>query len=202
MAEARTNHTYYALRVRSDAVAPEWWAAAHARGADAPQPVRALLTGRTRVELSPEEAIRAIHRTDAQEPSTSYRCSACRDERTAVLVGSDTGINSSRIVRGHAQVMFDTWLGREHAREPVRVGFVTWECSFAESCGPRMHEVAESEFARRGIDGHTSRRLVEVREHEAAFAEGRTEPFDLLVTSPPHAPAIRPTRLPITWRRW
>jgi hypothetical protein len=60
MAEARTNHTYYALRVRSDAVAPEWWAAAHARGADAPQPVRALLTGRTRVELSPEEAIRAI----------------------------------------------------------------------------------------------------------------------------------------------
>jgi sulfide:quinone oxidoreductase len=97
-------------------------------------------------------------------------------------------------------LMFDTWLGREHAREPVEVGFVTCEASFAESCGPRMHEVVGSEFARRGIDGHTCRRLVEVREHEASFAEGRSEPFDLLVTTPPHAPAVRYEGLPLDER--
>ena len=97
-------------------------------------------------------------------------------------------------------LMFDTWLGREHAREPVDVGFVTCEASFAQSCGPRMHEVVESEFARRGIEGHTSRRLLVVREHEASFAEGRTEPFDLLVTTPPHAPAVRYEGLPLDER--
>jgi sulfide:quinone oxidoreductase len=60
-------------------------------------------------------------------------------------------------------LMFDTWLGREHAREPVEIGFVTHEASFAKSCGRRMHEVVASEFARRRIEGHTSRRLVEAR---------------------------------------
>jgi NADH dehydrogenase FAD-containing subunit len=97
-------------------------------------------------------------------------------------------------------LMFDTWLGREHAREPVDVVFVTCEASFAESCGPRMHEVLDTEFARRGIEGQTCRRLVEVREHEASFAEGRTEPFDLLVTTPPHAPAVRYEGLPLDGR--
>ena len=61
MAEARTNATYYALRVRPEAVAPEWWAAAHAAGSDAPRPVRAVLSGRTRVELTAEEAVLAMH---------------------------------------------------------------------------------------------------------------------------------------------
>lgn len=56
-----TNPTYYALRVCPVAPAPDWWAAARARSADAPSPVRALLAGRTRVELSAEEAERAIH---------------------------------------------------------------------------------------------------------------------------------------------
>ena len=61
MTEARTNATYYALRVRPEAVAPEWWAAAKAAGADAPRPVRAVLAGRSRVELTAEEAVLAIH---------------------------------------------------------------------------------------------------------------------------------------------
>ena len=38
-------------------------------------------------------------------------------------------------------LMLDTWLRREHAREPVSIGFVTHEASFGETCGPRMHEV-------------------------------------------------------------
>jgi ABC-type uncharacterized transport system YnjBCD substrate-binding protein len=61
MIEARTNPSYYALRVRPEAVAPTWWAAAHAAGHDAPRPVRAVLAGRTRVEITAEEAVLAMH---------------------------------------------------------------------------------------------------------------------------------------------
>ena len=61
MDEIRTNPQYYALRVHPRSLAAEWWAAAHARSAEAPPAVRALLGGRTRVELSAEEAVRAIH---------------------------------------------------------------------------------------------------------------------------------------------
>ncbi len=61
MTEARTNASYYALRVRPEAGAPDWWAAAHAAGNDAPPPIRAVLSGRSRVEITAEEAVLAIH---------------------------------------------------------------------------------------------------------------------------------------------
>jgi len=60
MAETRTKAAYYALRVRPDAVAPEWWAEAHERS-DVPRSVRAILAGRMRVEITAEEAVQAIH---------------------------------------------------------------------------------------------------------------------------------------------
>jgi sulfide:quinone oxidoreductase len=94
-------------------------------------------------------------------------------------------------------LMLDTWLRRENARENVDIVFVTHEHAFAEPCGPRMHEVLEQEFAERGIESCTSERLVEVRDGEASFAEGRAEPFDLLVAAPPHAPAVRYDGLPL-----
>jgi hypothetical protein len=61
MAEPRTNQPYYALRVHPRSLSADWWAAAHLRSAEAPPAVKALLAGRTRVELSAEEAVRAIH---------------------------------------------------------------------------------------------------------------------------------------------
>jgi NADH dehydrogenase FAD-containing subunit len=94
-------------------------------------------------------------------------------------------------------LMLDTWLRRENARGNVDVVFLTQERAFAEPCGPRMHEVLEHEFAERGIGACTSERLIGVREGEASFAEGRAEPFDLLVTAPPLAPAVRYEGLPL-----
>jgi hypothetical protein len=61
MAEPRTNHTYYALRVCPKAPASTWWSAAQERSHEAPRPVQAILNGRTRVELTAEEAVLAIH---------------------------------------------------------------------------------------------------------------------------------------------
>jgi sulfide:quinone oxidoreductase len=93
-------------------------------------------------------------------------------------------------------LMLDTWLRRERAREPVRIGFVTHEASFAEPCGPRMHEVIDREFTQRGIEGHVAQHLTHVRAHEACFAGGRAERFDLLVTVAPHRPGVRYDGLP------
>jgi hypothetical protein len=52
--------TYFALRVCLRADAPDWWAAAHRAHRTAPPPVRAILGGRTRVEVSAQEARAAI----------------------------------------------------------------------------------------------------------------------------------------------
>lgn len=49
------DHSYIALRAQPHEEAPEWWAAAQERG-DAPTPIRALIAGRTHVELSEQEA--------------------------------------------------------------------------------------------------------------------------------------------------
>ena len=94
-------------------------------------------------------------------------------------------------------LMFDTWLRRERVREQVELGFVTHEASFLEAAGPRMHEIIEREFADRGIDARASERLVETRAHEASFAGGRVERFDLLVTAPAHRAGVRYEGLPV-----
>jgi NADPH-dependent 2,4-dienoyl-CoA reductase/sulfur reductase-like enzyme len=59
-----------------------------------------------------------------------------------------------------------------------------------------MHDVIERELAERGIEGHVGEELVDVRAHEAAFADGRVERFDLLVAAPPHGPSLRCDGLP------
>jgi hypothetical protein len=52
--------SYHALRVCDESVAIEWWVYAHEHRHDAPAAVQALLSGRTRVEVSEAEAIDAI----------------------------------------------------------------------------------------------------------------------------------------------
>lgn len=52
--------SYYALRVCPRADAPAWWAAARQAMAAAPPAIRAILAGRSRVELTAAEAADAI----------------------------------------------------------------------------------------------------------------------------------------------
>ena len=53
------DHSYIALRAQPHGEAPEWWAAVKERG-DAPVAIRALLAGRTHVELTDQEARSAL----------------------------------------------------------------------------------------------------------------------------------------------
>jgi hypothetical protein len=67
--------SYYALRVDARVDAPRWWAAARRAIALAPPAVRAILAGRSRVEVTAEEAraalawARALVPGDADAPS-------------------------------------------------------------------------------------------------------------------------------------
>ena len=58
--DAAMSPSYHALRVGDSASLAEWQAQAHARKANAPTAIRAICAGRTRVELTAQEAARAI----------------------------------------------------------------------------------------------------------------------------------------------
>ena len=44
--------------------------------------------------------------------------------------------------------MLETWLRREGMRERVKITYSTFEQSFIQAFGPRLHEVVVAEFAR------------------------------------------------------
>jgi sulfide:quinone oxidoreductase len=87
--------------------------------------------------------------------------------------------------------MLETWLRREHARDQVEITWSTFEGSYIQAFGPRLHEVVTAEFAERGIAGHTGEVVTEVRENEVRYADGSTREFDQLVAFPPYVAATR-----------
>ena len=85
--------------------------------------------------------------------------------------------------------MFETWLRREGAATRVEITWSTFEQSYIQAFGPRLHEVVSAEFAERGIEGHTGEVVTEVAAGEARYADGTTR-------------ALRPAgRLPALRRR-
>jgi hypothetical protein len=57
---ADSSPTYFAIRVCPSAVAPAWWAAAREAAAGAPPAIRSILAGRSRVEVTADEASDAL----------------------------------------------------------------------------------------------------------------------------------------------
>jgi sulfide:quinone oxidoreductase len=92
--------------------------------------------------------------------------------------------------------MLETWLRREHAREPVQITYSTYESSYIQAFGPRLHEVVIAEFAERGIEGHTNEEVSEVSAGQVRYTDGSTRDFDLLVAFPPYVAAKRFEDLP------
>jgi sulfide:quinone oxidoreductase len=92
--------------------------------------------------------------------------------------------------------MIETWLRRRGARDKVDIAYRTFEKTFIQAFGPRLHEVVTGEFAERGIDGRTEAALSEVRAGEVSFVDGSSEPYDLLVAFPPYVSSTRYESLP------
>jgi NADH dehydrogenase FAD-containing subunit len=93
-------------------------------------------------------------------------------------------------------LMFETWLRREHARDHVEITWSTFEQTFIQAFGPRLHDVVSTEFAQRGIDGHTDEIVTEIAPATAHYRDGSTRAFDHLIAFPPYVAAVRYESLP------
>ena len=93
-------------------------------------------------------------------------------------------------------LMFETWLRREGVRDHVEIAWSTFERSYIQAFGPRLHEVVAAEFAERRIDGHTGEPVAEVTDREARYADGSSRAFDHLIAFPPYVAAVRYEGLP------
>ncbi len=87
--------------------------------------------------------------------------------------------------------MVETWLRRQGIREHVRLVFSTYEQTFIQAFGPKLHDVVLAEFATRNIEGQTGRRLRTVGAQSALFEGGPAEHFDLMIAFPPYVAAVR-----------
>jgi sulfide:quinone oxidoreductase len=87
-------------------------------------------------------------------------------------------------------LMLETWLRRHGVRDHVELAWSTCEDGFIQAFGPRLHDVVRTEFAERGIDGHTGEIVEEVRPGEVRYAGGATRGFDELIAFPPYVSAV------------
>ena len=93
-------------------------------------------------------------------------------------------------------LMFETWLRRAGVREHVDITWSTFEQSYIQAFGPRLHEVVTEEFTRRGIEGHVDERVSVVTEDAARYEGGLSRPYDHLIAFPPYVSAVRYEGLP------
>ncbi len=92
--------------------------------------------------------------------------------------------------------MLETWLRRQGVRDRVRITYSTFERSFIQAFGPRLHDVVTAEFAERGIEGHTEEVVTEVAVDEVRYAAGHARRFDTLISFPPYVSAVTYEGLP------
>jgi sulfide:quinone oxidoreductase len=93
-------------------------------------------------------------------------------------------------------LMFETWLRRQGVRNHVDIAWSTYEDTYIQAFGPRLHDVVTHEFRDRGIAGHTNEVVTEVRADEVVYADGATRGFDHLIAFPPYVSAVRYDGLP------
>lgn len=93
-------------------------------------------------------------------------------------------------------LMLDAWLNRKKTRGSVEISIATYEDTFVQSFGPRVHDIVAAELAHRGIRTFTGHALERVEQHEAYFGNGVSIPFDLAVAFPPYVASTRFHNLP------
>jgi sulfide:quinone oxidoreductase len=83
--------------------------------------------------------------------------------------------------------MLETWLRRNEARKLVNIVWTTYENSFLQVFGPRLHEVVAGEFEKRSIFGLHNYEVENVTADDVIYKNGEIMPYDLLVSFPPYA---------------
>lgn len=93
-------------------------------------------------------------------------------------------------------LMLDTWLRKHSARERVRIVYTTYERSFIQAFGPRLHDVVTREFTERGIESNLDCAVATMEAHEVLCQSGARIPYDVLISFPPYTAAVRYELLP------
>ncbi len=93
-------------------------------------------------------------------------------------------------------LMLETWLRRKRARGAVEIVWATYEDTYIQAFGPRLHEVVETEFERRGIEGHHGHTVERVEPDVVECTNGARLGYDLLVASPPYVASTAFAGLP------
>ena len=93
-------------------------------------------------------------------------------------------------------LMLETWLRRRGARGGVEIVWSTYENGYIQAFGPRLDEVVEGEFARRGIEGHRGYAVERVDADVVTYGNGESLSYDLLVSFPPYIAATPFAGLP------
>lgn len=83
-------------------------------------------------------------------------------------------------------LMLDTWLRRQGARQASDIVWTTFEDTYIQAFGPRLHDVVVSEFDRRGIEGHHGWVVDRVGPEAVSYSNGEELEYDLLVSFPPY----------------
>ncbi len=92
--------------------------------------------------------------------------------------------------------MLDTWLRRKKVRANVDLTWSTYEQSYIQAFGPRLHDVVTGEFERRVIAGHTGFAAERVEPGAVHYQNGEILPYDLLVTFSPYVAEVAYPTLP------
>jgi sulfide:quinone oxidoreductase len=93
-------------------------------------------------------------------------------------------------------LMTDTYLRRQKVRDRFDLIWTTYEHTYIQAFGPKLHEVVVSEFSARGIRSQTEWSVNRVEHGTAHYANGESLAFDLLVAFPPYVAAVRYEGLP------
>jgi NADH dehydrogenase FAD-containing subunit len=126
---------------------------------------------------------------------SSLKESAARGERSDVLFLVPPG-NKCAGPLYEMVFMLETWLRRAGVREHVGITYSTYEQTFIQAFGPRLHEVVRTEFAERGIEGHTGEIAEAVGAADVRYRGGSTRHFDTLISFPPYVAAVDYEGLP------
>jgi sulfide:quinone oxidoreductase len=92
--------------------------------------------------------------------------------------------------------MLDTWLRRKRIRANVDLTWSTYEQTYIQAFGPRLHDVVTGEFERRVVAGHTGYFAEQVTGEEVRYSNGEVLPYDLLVTISPYVAEVTYPTLP------
>ncbi|NOK59993.1 MAG: hypothetical protein GFH27_549291n186 [Chloroflexi bacterium AL-W] len=93
-------------------------------------------------------------------------------------------------------MMLDTWLRRKGVRHMVDLNWSTFEQTYIQAFGPRLHTTVGKEFSRRGITGYTTYPVDYIEKNVVYYKNGQSLPFDLLISFPPYVASTAFSGLP------